>query len=147
MSMDYLVDKRKYQRCSNLICKVLVSYDERNWQTVELRDISAGGMRIFAPGTLRADTKLYFQLYVYNMLSEFNLRLEGQVIRYERHNGSSIYAIRFVNIGKYQQIQLDELVKSKISVVDNHKIVHEVDDKPKFIKQARRSTRKINMYF
>lgn len=52
--MDYLVDKRKYQRCSNLICKVLVSYDEKNWQTVELKDISAGGMRILSPGTLRA---------------------------------------------------------------------------------------------
>jgi len=145
--MDYLVDKRKYQRCSNLICKVLVSYDEKNWQTVELKDISAGGMRILSPGTLRADTKLYFQLYVYNMLSEFNLRLEGQVIRYERQNGFSIYAIRFINIGKYQQIQLDELVKSKISIVEHHKIIHGVDDKPNFIKSKRKFPRKINMYF
>jgi hypothetical protein len=60
------------------------------------------------------------------MLSEFNIMLEGRVIRADRKKENIEYAVKFENINKYQQDQLDELIKSKITIGNKHDhIVHE----------------------
>jgi c-di-GMP-binding flagellar brake protein YcgR len=142
--MNYLGDKRRYQRCSNLICNVLVSRDEKNWHSVDLIDISAGGMRFSAADVINVNSKLFFQLYVYNMLSEFNLRLEAQIIRYEKNSNESNYSVKFLEITKYHQIQLDELVKSKICVAENNKFSSANDQKSVL---SRKKSRGLKIYF
>lgn len=118
--MSYLAEKRKYQRCDNPVCKALISTEETRWESMELYDISAGGLRFATNHSLHVGMKLYFNLYVYNMLSEFNIKLEGRIVRIERDQGKSIYAVQYENINKYQQVQLDELIKSKITVRNSY---------------------------
>jgi hypothetical protein len=118
--MSYLAEKRKYQRCDNLVCKALISTDEKRWENMELCDISAGGLQFTTKHNLHEGMKLYFNLYVYNMLSEFNIKLEGCVVRVDRSKCGDIYAVRYENLNKYHQVQLDELVKSKMTVKNTH---------------------------
>ena len=114
--MSYLAERRRYQRCDSIICKALMSVDESRWVNVELSDISAGGLGFYSNCSFDEKARLFFNLYVYNMLSEFNIKLEGHIIRVDRNHGRNVYAIRFININKYQQVQLDELVKSRVTV-------------------------------
>jgi hypothetical protein len=53
------------------------------------------------------------------MLSEFNLKFEGQITRIEIDKGKRDYAVMFYNINKHSQIQLDEVIKSRVTLV-NH---------------------------
>jgi c-di-GMP-binding flagellar brake protein YcgR len=126
--MSYLAERRKYQRCDSLICKALMSEDESRWDNVELNDISAGGLGFLSYHAFRENDKLFFNLYVYNMLSEFIIKLEGRVVRIDRNRGRNVYAIRFENMNKYQQVQLDELVKSKVTVKNAHEHVSSVEE-------------------
>lgn len=142
--MNYLVDKRRYQRCSNLICKVLASKDGKNWHNVDLVDISAGGMRFSTSKVINVNSKLFFQLYVYNMLSEFNLSLDAQIIRFEKIGEAATYSVKFVDISKYHQIQLDELVKSKISVSEHNKFTAANEHKTIL---TRKKSRGLKIYF
>ncbi len=122
--MSYLAEKRKYQRCDNLVCKALISTDEKRWENMELCDISAGGLQFTTKHNLHEGLKLYFNLYVYNMLSEFNINLEGRIVRVERTKCRDIYAVCYENLNKYIQVQLDELIKSRTTVKDPHE--HEI---------------------
>lgn len=118
--MSYLAERRKYQRCDSLVCKVLISTNEVRWESIDLYDISAGGLLFTSYHHFSDNLKLYFNLYVYNMLSEFNIKLEGRILRVDRSKEIYVYAIKFENMNKYQQVQLDELVKSKITVRNTH---------------------------
>lgn len=144
--MNHLVEKRRYQRCSNLICKVFVSVDEKDWELIDLMDISAGGLKFSSMEALNSSSKLFFQLYVYNMLSEFNLRAEAEVIRYEKCHTDNVYAVRFKNMPKYEQIQLDELAKSKICVTNGKRSENGFAETPVFV-NARNRAKKIKIYF
>lgn len=121
--MSYLAERRKYQRCDNLVCKALISTNEARWESIDLCDISAGGLLFTSHHHFADNMKLYFNLYVYNMLSEFNIKIEGRVIRAIHSNGKTAYAIGFENMNKYQHVQLDELVRSKITVRNTHEHV------------------------
>lgn len=114
--MSYQAERRKYQRCDSIVCKALMSKDESRWENIELGDISAGGLSFHSSQIFGEKDKLYFNLYVYNMLSEFNIKLEGRIVRTERARGRNLIAVKFENINKYQQVQLDELIKSKVTV-------------------------------
>lgn len=114
--MDYFAERRKYQRCSSTICKASVSVDRCRWQEVELRDLSAGGVKFATEKSYNQDITLYFDLSLYNALSEFNMKLEGTIVRQEADKGCNLYAVKFVNIDKYKSVQLDEIIRSKITV-------------------------------
>jgi hypothetical protein len=114
--MSYLAEQRKYQRGENVVCKALISVNETGWENVELCDVSAGGLCFVSSCTFYKNAKLYFNLYVYNMLSEFNIRLEGCIVRVDGDKGRYVYSVKFENINKYVQVQMDELVKSKVTV-------------------------------
>ncbi len=117
--MPFQAERRKYQRCHSVICKAQMSADEKHWTNSELVDLSAGGLSFASSNaTFNENGKVFFNLYVYNMLSEFNIKLEGRIIRIDRSNSKRLYSVKFDNINKYQQVQLDELVKSKISLCD-----------------------------
>lgn len=121
--MSYQAERRKYQRCDSIVCKALMSRDESRWENIELNDISAGGLSFHSSHMFNEKDKLYFNLYVYNMLSEFNIKLEGRIVRVERTREKSRIAIKFENINKYQQVQLDELIKSRVTVRNAHEQV------------------------
>lgn len=118
--MPYLAERRKYQRCDCLICKAMMSTDEMRWENAELNDVSAGGLSFVSDAAFSEGSKVFFNLYVYNMLSEFNIKLEGRIIRIDSSKIKKVYSVKFENINKYQQVQLDELVKSKITVRNLH---------------------------
>lgn len=114
--MANLPERRKYKRCDTLVSKALVSTNKKKWESIELRDLSAGGLLFSSQRTFNENNMLYFDLSVYNMLSEFNGIFEGSIVRVDRDNENFIYAILFENIDEFKQVQLDELVKSKITI-------------------------------
>lgn len=117
--MTNLTDQRKYKRCDNIICKSLVSREKIRWVSFDLLDISAGGILFTSVHRYQKSMRLYFNLYFYNMLAEFNIKLEGRVLRINEASGKNTYAVQFENMNKYEVVQLDELVKSKITVKEN----------------------------
>ena len=143
--MDYFSERRKYQRCSSTICKVSVSVDRCRWQEAELRDISAGGLKFAAKRLFNQNTPLYFDLLLYNALSEFNIKLEGAIIRQESDKDGNLYAVKFVNIDKYKSVQLDEIIRSKITVNNTTHQVPE-DGTYTFLFMPRIRSRKIRLY-
>ena len=115
--MAYQAEQRKYQRCNSIICKALMSTDSMRWENMDVVDISAGGLRFTSCKNFNLQSELCFNIYVYNMLAEFNLRLDGRIVRIDRNRDNTTYAVKFINVNKYYQVQLDELIKSKITVV------------------------------
>lgn len=118
--MDYLSERRRYQRCSNTVCKTLLSLDKNRWEGIELCDISAGGLKFISSKDFDCEEHLNFNISLYNMLSEFNLRFEAAIVRKETSEGKNVYAAKFINVNKYNQIQLDEVIKSKIVVAKSN---------------------------
>ena len=120
--MTNFADKRKYQRCSSTVCKILMSGDGKTWENMELIDISAGGLSYTSKkGTCHVNDTLNFDLCVYNMLSEFNMRLEGHVVRKVPGSDSHVYGVKFDNMNKYNRVQLDELVRSRVTINSSDK--------------------------
>ena len=117
---DY-AERRRYQRCDSTICKAMLSVDTCRWDCFEISDISAGGLSFMSSRCFNTDTRLFFNIYVYNMLSEFNLKFEGHILRQEIVKGIYRYAVKFDKIDKYTQVQLDELIKSRITLTNTEK--------------------------
>lgn len=144
--MSYLAEKRKYQRCDSIVCKALMSKDRTHWDSVDLHDISAGGLSFISNAVINDDGRLLFNLYVYNMLSEFNIMLEGRLVRVDDSKSRKVYAVRFENINKYQVVQLDELVKSRITVRNSHENIILQEEYSLFlIPRIRSRTRRIRI--
>jgi hypothetical protein len=114
--MDMFAERRKYQRCTKTICKALMSTDGIRWNNVELCDISAGGLRFSSKDKFDNNTHLKFDLNVYNALSEFNMKVEGNVLNSTLSKDKAEYVVKFDNINKYTQVQLDEIIKSKVTI-------------------------------
>lgn len=144
--MNYMADRRKYQRCHNIVGRVMISNDEKNWTNIELCDISANGMCFTTPKGFDNNSKLSVNLYIYNMLAEFTMRLEANIIRFEKKSSKYVYAIKFSNINKYQLIQLDELVKSRICVAKEQKPHYHEENFQTIRYIPRMGRRKIKLY-
>lgn len=117
--MDLFAERRKYQRCTKTICKAVMSTDGMRWNDVELCDISAGGLRFNSKSKFENNTHLKFNLNVYNALSEFNIKVEGNIINNAITKDKAQYVVKFDNINKYTQVQLDEVIKSKVTLSNN----------------------------
>jgi hypothetical protein len=96
-----------------------MSTDGMRWNNVELYDISAGGLRFNSKSKFDNNVHLKFNLNVYNALSEFNIKVEGKVINDIITKDKTQYAVKFDNINKYTQVQLDEIIKSKVTLSNN----------------------------
>lgn len=116
--MVHLSERRKYKRCNGVIAKALVSRDKIRWASFDIIDLSAGGMLFSSVHRYNANMMLYFNLFIHNMLSECNIKIQGKVLRADEINGTNTYAVQFENMNKYEILQLDELVKSRISAKD-----------------------------
>ena len=113
--MPNFAERRKYQRCHSLVGKSLASNDENCWQNIGIDDISASGLSFTSVMPFDASRPIYLNIYIYNMLSEFNMRLEGRIIRAYAGENRFYYGVRLENINKHQQVQLDELVRTKVT--------------------------------
>jgi hypothetical protein len=102
------------------VCKTLLSLDKKNWEGIELCDISAGGLKFVSGMDFHCEEHLNFNISLYNLLSEFNLHFQAAIVRKEISEGKNIYAAKFINVNKYSQIQLDEIIKSKIVVANSN---------------------------
>lgn len=118
--MAYFSEQRKYQRCGSIVCKAMISTDSVRWSGTDLVDLSAGGLSFTSKAEYKEGEKVCFNLYIYNMLSEFNIRAEGRIVRIDNTQGNRMYGVRFENLSKYSQVQLDELVKSRVKVGNAH---------------------------
>lgn len=114
--MTYFAERRKYQRCENPTCKTLISIDRACWKEVEVCDISAGGLKFTSSSNFELNKPICFNVTMYNMLSEFNMSLEGHIVRAEAGKNTQMYSIKLENLNKYVQVQLDEIIKSKVTV-------------------------------
>lgn len=123
--MTLFAERRKYQRCNSTVCRARLSTDKRRWGDIELCDISAGGLMFAANSTYDVDMPVQLQLTVYNMLSEFEMKLEGHIVRVQREKDRCCYSVKFDSINKYNQVQLDEVIKSKITVRNSKQPVAE----------------------
>ncbi len=121
MLMSQVFERRRYRRYGNAICKVTMSEDNKNWQEINILDISAGGLKFTSTEDLESDKNYHFDIAVYNMLSEFNMKFEGVIVRKEENSIEKTYAVKFINVNKHNQIQLDEVMESRITV---SKIAH-----------------------
>ena len=84
-----------------------------------MTDISAGGLRFSSRKKYENNTHLKFNLNIYNALSEFNMKIEGNVLNSTLSKDKEEFAVKFDNINKYTQVQLDEIIKSKVTINNN----------------------------
>jgi c-di-GMP-binding flagellar brake protein YcgR len=110
-----------------------MSSNESRWDNIELFDLSGGGLSFYSGTAFTEGERLFFNLYVYNMLSEFNIRLEGRIVRIDGSKGRHLYAVRFENMNKYHQVQIDELVKSKVTVKNTPEHDHVISEEEHMI--------------
>ena len=117
--MSDFVERRKFIRCSNTICHAIMTSDRKVWKKIELRNISAGGLRFESKEEYLEGQKLNFDLLIYNAFSEFNMQFEGEIAHIHQSGESTSYGVRFININKYCQIQLDEIIRAKVNITDS----------------------------
>lgn len=118
--MEDFTERRKYQRCDNVVCETTVNVDGDQWIVAELCDISAAGLRFASEHVFNIEDKLLVHLVVYNMLSEFKIKVSGSVIRIDHECGKSIYVIKYKDINKHTLVLLDELVRSGLLFKNSH---------------------------
>lgn len=110
------IERRKYHRIDSIVYKAVLSLDGINWESFHISDISAEGLRFVSDRSIDSGSKLFFNICIYNMLSEFDLKLQGHIVREEAGKDLYSYSAKFDDIDKYTWVQLDELIKSKISL-------------------------------
>lgn len=109
-------EKRSYLRGQCSTSKAQISVDQKRWETIELIDISAGGFKFASRRAYDPQKPIFLCISIFNALSEFNMSFEGIVVREEETGSLHTYGIKFLNLSKYQHIQLDEIIKSKVCV-------------------------------
>lgn len=112
--MIFSNEHRNYQRCETAICDLKVSIDKKYWNEAELLDISAGGLKMYTTVGLRLNDKVYFQINVINLSAEFNLKVEACITRVSKYKEGFVFSMKFENVDKFTEVQLDELVNSNL---------------------------------
>ena len=123
--MAELTEQRKYQRCIKIICKALLSLDNKLWNEIEIINISAGGLKFVSKKAYTINEKLNLSLTVFNAYSEFNMNFEGIIKRMDSTKNETSYGVEFINLNKYYQVQLDEIIKAKTSLKSEIHPMHE----------------------
>lgn len=118
MVNDY--DQRRQSTIDSTVCTATISRDKIRWKEVEVSDISPTGLKFYTHRHFNTGETLNFNLNVYSMLSEFNLVVEGRVVRKESNVESNSYVVEFSKIDKKVQIQLDEIIKANSTIKNNH---------------------------
>ncbi|MDP4094997.1 MAG: PilZ domain-containing protein [Bacillota bacterium] len=117
--MNYIAEHRKYQRCSSKICKAEIKAGDGEWDEVELKDISAGGLKFLSKRIYELQSPVCVDIFVYSVFSEFNMKLNGTIIRKDHDRDCLSYSVCFDSMDRYKRVQLDEIIKSKLCINDS----------------------------
>lgn len=118
MISDY--DQRKQSTIDPTFCTASVSQDKIRWKEVEVSDVSPTGLKFYTSRHYNTGEMLSFNLKVYSMLSEFNIFVEGRVVKTESSVEGNSYVVEFSKIDKKVQVQLDEIIKANIAIKNNY---------------------------
>jgi len=112
-------DKRLYQRGEHFHSAAKVSRDNRVWKSVEINDLSSGGMSVIAKEKYNVGEKLFFDLEIQGFFSQFEIECEG-IIKNERHtHDNQIYGVVFTGLSPDKKILIDENIKKDRPVGGN----------------------------
>lgn len=118
-------ERREYKRWYSPLCKALVSEDRTIWVQCDVSDISAGGLRFNGGKCFAIGQNIFFKLTIYSSCSEFTMSLKAQVM----HSKELSHGVKFLDISKHQQIQLDEIITAAIGKnQDNMNHHHKFED-------------------
>lgn len=111
---NQVINRRQYQRLTtNIICKVQIGKTLEESYSAEICDISAGGIRFrfdLDDVNFEFSEKIYIQLYIYDNLKQLSFVLEGDILRIDEN----ICAVRYKNIDKHIQCELDRIISESI---------------------------------
>lgn len=111
----------KYQVCDKPISKAKMSLDGVQWFEIDVKDISASGISFTSTRDYDLNQVFFLNLSLYNAFSEFNLAFEGKVVRKDAGGDATEYGLKFINVNKYYTIQLDEIIRSHVTVKEDDK--------------------------
>lgn len=103
---------RHYKRCQLTLDSVKISKNGITWEDVTVKDIAADELRFYAP------TKKYLvgesiqvRFVMQNIISTHNFNLKGKILLAK----NTTYTLRFTDISKEEQINLDSAIMSSCS--------------------------------
>ncbi|MDR0220210.1 MAG: PilZ domain-containing protein [Lachnospiraceae bacterium] len=117
--MDIVINKRDYVRTNNFSIDAKISQDGKDWSTVKVPNIAAGGLIFLTDKELKVGETLDFELRIdprIIIVIPLNMKFKG-VIKSDRgpQEGKNMYAVVYTEISSDDQIRLDELVRLTIS--------------------------------
>lgn len=101
-------ENRKYKRAKHLNCIVKISADGKKYKDGDARDISSGGMGIITEDKYKLGDKLFFELIIQGFMSEFDAKVEGEVVRIKNLQKQTEYGIKFYGLSEDMKIRIDE---------------------------------------
>lgn len=111
-------ENRKYKRCSCAVCKVKISENGKTWTEIETCDVSARGLGFQSKTVYKVGSTFKFDLFVYNAFSEFNFKFDGKIVHCRKNGETFKYGVEFIGADKGSLIQLDEIIRTEVSIAD-----------------------------
>lgn len=116
MSESEVKKRRHYRRTQLSICRLQVSANGAKWRKADLEDLSAGGVKFHLDGAQFESSEIYLKIDVMSGLSEFTFKTKATIVR---RDGANIYAVKFVEFSKLNQVMLDEIINASNRRFDN----------------------------
>jgi len=102
-------ERRVYQR-SKFDCDAKVSADGFAWKRIEVRDLSSGGLQMYLADDYEIGAKLWFDLILYGISTQFEVKVQGTVRRKDKTQHYQVYGISFINVPPDTKIRIDETI-------------------------------------
>jgi hypothetical protein len=117
--MEQVFSKRGYVRTDHFAVEAQTSEDGKDWHSVNVPNIAAGGLLFETDYVHQQGDALWFNLRIdprIVIVIPISVKARG-VINSDRgvHGGKHVYAVEFVEISSDDQIRLDELVRLAIA--------------------------------
>jgi len=103
-------DRRAYKRDICHRSKIKVSMDGNRWDTAEVFDISAGGLKIVTNIMFDIGEDLWFDLDMHEFLTDRKIKIKGTIRRQETDDqeGKFVYGVSFKDLTEEVRIGIDE---------------------------------------
>jgi len=103
-------ERRVYQR-SKFDCDARVSSDGFAWKRFEVRDLSSGGLQMHLADEYEIGAKLWFDLTLYGVSTQFDVKVQGVVRRRDKTPLYYVYGICFIDVPQDTKIRIDESIR------------------------------------
>ena len=106
------IQQRHYRRCQLTLDSVKISKNGITWEEVSVKDIAADELRFYSPTKkYLVGERVQVQFVMQNIISTHNFNLKGKIILTK----DNTYTLRFTDISKEEQINLDSAIMSSCS--------------------------------